>query len=77
MSVGGKVTEIKYSKNFVSVNTNDGCEYCAVNMTPNSDSFNIEIGDTVWWQSGNCFWTKKDGSNCEVKIKKVGYSYSW
>lgn len=77
MSIGGKVTDKQMTDETVSVNTNDGHEDCAVSMVRNADSEMVKAGDVVWWQSGQCYWTPKDKSRAEVKIEKVGYSFSW
>lgn len=33
-----------------------------------------EVGDTLWWQGGCCFWTPADRSRTDVKLKKIGCS---
>ena len=33
-----------------------------------------EVGDSLWWQSGACYWTPADRSRVDVKLKKIGGS---
>lgn len=44
----------------------------------------IKVGDSFWWQAGNCYWTPKDnrgkpgnraGVHYDIKLPKVGYSH--
>jgi hypothetical protein len=49
-------------------------EYCSVLCELNEDSKHIEIGDSVWWQSGHIMWTPVNKSRVDVKIKKIGGS---
>jgi len=77
MCIGGVVKEISYANGVVSVDTFDDYDRCAVDMRQDENSLSIERGDTVWWQSGFCYWTPKSRNRSDVKIKKIGYSYSW
>jgi hypothetical protein len=36
----------------------------------------LALGDSLWWQSGQCMWTPADRSAEDVVIPKIGYSYS-
>lgn len=47
---------------------------CAVHVEPSN--YVLEIGDTAWWQSGTVYWTKTRSKLYDVKLRKVGFSYS-
>lgn len=47
---------------------------CAVHVA--LCNYEIEIGDTAWWQGGNVYWTKPNSSRHDVKLQKVGFTYS-
>lgn len=42
----------------------------------------IKVGDALWWQGGNCYWTPKPGlanGRCgvdfDIALPKIGYSH--
>lgn len=44
----------------------------------------IEVGDSIWWQSGHCYWTPEEnrgkpnnrcGVDFDIKLPKIGYSH--
>ena len=72
MSVGGKVIEVvpNIPRENLWVNTHDGYEECAIYIPAR---YRVMIGDTLWWQSGNAYWTRK-GVFVERKISRVGFS---
>lgn len=44
----------------------------------------VQIGDSFWWQAGQCYWTPKEnrereGNRCgvdfDIALKKIGYSH--
>lgn len=44
----------------------------------------MQIGDSLWWQGGICYWTPKanrtmdggrDGGDYDIRLKKIGYSH--
>ena len=82
MSVGGKVVETIDAGDRVWVNTKErgsGSQTCAVYVERNPLSLTISPGDSLWWQSGNCYWTAKDRTGKTVgkpdtKIKRIGFS---
>jgi hypothetical protein len=75
MSVGGKVIDHKIFGESVYINTDDGGEKCAIYTVRNAISERISVGDTLWWQMDEAYWTAKDGSSKEdTKIKRIGYS---
>jgi len=47
---------------------------CAVHVAPTNHE--IEVGDRAWWQAGVVYWTKPKSSRHDVKLQKVGFSYS-
>jgi len=77
MSVGGKVIEVIVLEiqSKVWVNTIDrGPTECAIYVELNSDSWQIEKGDTVWWQGGSAYWTNTNETIVEHEIPRIGYS---
>jgi len=63
MSVGGKVVQVYNRGDLLWVNTLDNRDYCAVMVDTVHD---IRVGtDTLWWQNGTCYWTRRD-ENGEV-----------
>jgi hypothetical protein len=81
MSVGGKVvqTYLRKEDNQLWVNTHDGSDYCAVYVDGIHD---VAVGtDTLWWQGGTCYWTRRDSDDNIVFqdmkiIKKSGSGVS-
>jgi hypothetical protein len=47
---------------------------CAVHIEPTNHE--LEIGDTVWWQGGAVYWTKRSTGRHDVRLQKVGFTYS-
>lgn len=52
--------------------------------THKGESITIKVGDSLWWQSGSCYWTRlenrgkegmKGGRDYDIAIPKVGYSH--
>ncbi len=86
--VGGKVievAEIAGRPEVIYVDCRDHNDTCAVLVERNANSERIEIGDSLWWQCGNAYWTPlankgKPGNKCgrdfDIKIPKIGYSGS-
>ncbi len=72
-SVGGKVIDVvRVNDGQVWVNTVDaGKEECAVYCNPKGND--IKPGDSLWWQSGVCYWTSKP-NGIEVQLPKIGFS---
>lgn len=44
----------------------------------------IQLGDSLWWQSGSCYWTPKEnrgkennrcGFDFDIRLPKLGYSH--
>ena len=44
----------------------------------------IQVGDSIWWQSGRCYWTPRvnlgrPGNKCgvdyDIAMQKLGYSH--
>ena len=63
----------------VWVNTQDGKAYkdeCAVYCNPLGNK--IKVGDSLWWQSGICYWTPYRSGKAVLpsdrKLIKIGYS---
>jgi len=80
--VGGRVIEVCEFKDKIFVDTRDKNNTCGVFMEKNSNSLQIQIGDSVWWQCGYCYWTPQDSLrdqqsiNFDIPILKIGYSGS-
>lgn len=81
MSVGGKVVEVvPVSPSKWWVNTDDSKpprrpNLCAVYVDP--QGFDIQPGDSLWWQGGECYWTPKNrqafGAS-DIPLPKIGFS---
>jgi hypothetical protein len=48
------------------------------------ETVELKIGDSFWWQSGDCMWTPKEnrnnpdakcGKDYDIRLKKIGYSH--
>lgn len=75
MSVGGTVIDIvPVSPSKLWVNTMDrgSLHHVAVYCDPQGEP--IDVGDSLWWQSGKCYWTPRDRSRQDVPLPKIGYS---
>lgn len=80
MSVGGKVVEVvTVSAAKVWVNTDDAKpprlpNLCAVYVDP--DGHEIRPGDSLWWQSGTCYWTPQERpfGAFDIPLRKIGFS---
>lgn len=35
----------------------------------------IRVGDTVWWQGRNAYWTPADRKREDVSLNRIGYSF--
>jgi hypothetical protein len=93
--VGGIVAGIARGEQDTLLNIEDKVysvpDVCAVRVIErridNSQSIEIGIGDSIWWQSGRCYWTPKatkdagidPGVDCgktwDIALPKVGYSH--
>jgi len=50
-------------------------ETCGVLVEKNENSLKIQIGDSLWWQSGSCYWTPWQSMNQrDIAIPKRSYS---
>ncbi len=49
-------------------------EQCSVLVAKSVDAEQIQIGDSLWWQGGVCYWTPADKSRIEVQLAKIGGS---
>lgn len=65
--IGGKVIEVcdvPKRQDVLFVNVADRpyskIETCGVLVENNATSRKIEIGDSLWWQCGVCYWTRQD-----------------
>jgi len=81
--IGGKVIEVcdvPGRPDVLFVNVADRpykkIETCGVLVEKNKVSGQIQIGDTLWWQSGNCYWTPQGttdgrcGVDIDIIVKK-------
>lgn len=48
----------------------------------NQEKVTINLGDSLWWQSGKCYWTPraiktriKSGKDYDIPMVKIGYSH--
>lgn len=60
--------------NTIKLICRDGWDRCAVHVA--TGNYQIEPGDKCWWQSGTVYWTKPGSRLSDVKLQKVGFSYS-
>lgn len=60
------------------------CVYVDEGSFDKGDKVAIKVGDSLWWQSGTCYWTPKDnlnkagargGVDYDIKLRKIGYSH--
>ena len=82
MSVGGliidivKVSDSKWWINTIgrthSTDPLGKTHSTAVYVNPMGE--HIDIGDTMWWQGGSCYWTPVEGLRKDVRLPKIGYS---
>lgn len=83
MSVGGRVVEVAHvNASKVWVNTDDNPNrtrgklpnLCAVFVDP--EGHDIQPGDSLWWQSGTCYWTPqaRPFGVSDIPLRKIGYS---
>ena len=83
--VGGTVVEICEFEGKYWVNVRDNRDECAIFVEKNEDSDKVEIGDGLWWQGRDAFWTPQDfkgasekgmsgGVHYDIKIPRIGYS---
>ena len=81
--IGGKVIEVcnvPHRSNVLFVNVAERpykrTDTCGVLVENNETSQKIEIGDSLWWQCGYCYWTpqnserKKENVDFDIKIPK-------
>ena len=60
------------------------CVYTDGKRCDNGTPVELAIGDSFWWQGGNCMWTPaenrgredaKCGTDYDIRLKKIGYSH--
>lgn len=76
--IGGKVVEILRESDRVFLNVQDAAypkDRCGIYVERNDDSDLIEVGDKVWWQGKQVFWTSESYVDLvEVPIPRASYS---
>ena len=75
--VGGVVIETIRLPERVWVNVRDRVyerETCAIYVERTVDADSIEIGDSLWWQGREAYWTPKAGGFEDRAIPRIGYS---
>ncbi len=93
--VGGTVIEVVDLATKVYINCADKprgrkkADECAIYVKHTPESEKIQIGDAIWWQGGNAYWTPKDnrlsdevanarglsgGVDYDIPIQRIGYS---
>lgn len=78
MSVGGVIVDIvEVSSEKWWINTLDDQagrigDLCAVYCNPLGHP--IEVGDSLWWQGRECYWTPVSRCVQDVPLPKIGYS---
>lgn len=64
--VGGKVIEIADvpgRPEAIYVDVRDKNDTCAILVERNENSERIQIGDSLWWQSGYAMWTPQENAD--------------
>lgn len=85
--VGGIVIEVVTildDKVYINCRDKQYKQSCGIYVEKNENSEKVEIGDTVWWQSGYAMWTPanhknvcvggRSGIDYDIKIPKIGFS---
>jgi hypothetical protein len=76
--VGGRIVAIREEPDRLCVTVADKRysrhEFCMVDVA--KTSHRLRLGDSLWWQGGQCYWTPDGESPAwDVPIPKIGYSY--
>lgn len=88
MSVGGTVIETIILPDKVWIDTKEKPHYnstCAIYVENTPEARCVAVGDTVWWQGNQAFWTPKANGNpierkdgkcnvANVVLKRRGFS---
>ena len=83
--VGGTVTEVLKKHDRIWVNTAEDHDECAIFIERNTVSESVKLGDSLWWQGENAYWTPvenhrrpeselKCGTDFDIAIPRIGYS---
>lgn len=77
--VGGTVIETIILADKVWINARDNYppkhpDECAIYVERNSDSEQVAVGDSIWWQNVLAYWTPASREFTERPIPRVGYS---
>lgn len=60
------------------------CVYTDEKRVSDGQPVTVQVGDSFWWQSGQCYWTPKAirgtrglkcGVDYDIALKKIGYSH--
>ena len=63
---------------------NTCCVYTDARKIETGETVSINIGDSLWWQCGRCYWTPKEnrsragnrrGIDYDIQLTKIGYSH--
>jgi hypothetical protein len=83
--VGGIVIEVVFLEDEVFVDCMDSfySDTCAIMVKRDEKSEKIDIGDQIWWQGRNAYWTPQKlyngrgpvtGVSCDIALIRIGYS---
>lgn len=75
MSVGGTIIDIvpvTPAKWWINTMDRGSLTHVAVYCDPKGEP--LDVGDSLWWQSGWCYWTPSNRTRQDVKLPKIGYS---
>lgn len=69
-----KVHEKRWWLNCLETGNGSGAgkETCAIYVNPIGEP--VDVGDNLWWQGENAYWTPADKSRVDVKLPRIGYS---
>ncbi len=74
MSVGGIVIGVSEVTNHMLVTVQDTTYRDKTSLKVEKD-FDINFGDTLWWQSSSAYWTPANKTQKDVRIKRIGGSF--
>jgi len=72
--VGGQVIDTIVLVDKVWVNTQAGRDTCAIYVERSPDTERIALGDSVWWQGREAYWTSESMGCVDRPIPRIGYS---
>jgi hypothetical protein len=75
--VGGKVIEVIQMDGRVWIDVRDTVhptDTCAIYVERTPDAERVMIGDSLWWQGREAYWTPQTREYEDKAIPRIGYS---